>query len=78
MLVPLAISCCATVLAVLAAFSAFSAFSLRVAAELRGKLLWFTALALVARAPVVPLGVLAVSVVALHTRSEKMHDPLHR
>jgi hypothetical protein len=104
MLMPLAIGCCATVLAVLASFSAFS---LRVTAGLRGKSLWFTALALVARAPLVPLGVFAVVVVALllgasvtasllllapgpvalfasagtwttYTRSEKMHDALHR
>lgn len=104
MLLPLATGCCATVLAVLASFSAFS---LRVTAGLRGKSLWFTALALVARAPLVPLGVFAVAVVALllgtsvtasllllapgpvalfasagtwttYTRSEKMHDALHR
>jgi hypothetical protein len=62
MLLPLAVGCCVTVLAVLASFSAFS---LRVTAGLRGKSLWFTALALVARAPLVPLGVLAVAVVAL-------------
>jgi hypothetical protein len=104
MLLPLAVGCCATVLAVLASFSAFS---LRVTAELRGKSLWFTALALVARAPLVPLGVITVAVVALllgtsvtasllllapgpvalfasagtwttYSRSEKMHDALHR
>ncbi|HZX01959.1 hypothetical protein [Kribbella sp.] len=41
------------------------AFSLRVTAGLRGKRLWFTALHLVARAPLVPLGVLALAFVAL-------------
>lgn len=62
MALPLAVSGCAIVLAVLASFSAFS---LRVTAGLRGKSLWLTALALVARAPAVPLGVVALAVVAL-------------
>ncbi|GAA1566983.1 hypothetical protein GCM10009789_20590 [Kribbella sancticallisti] len=62
LLVPLAVSGCSTVLAVLAAFCAFS---LRVTAGLRGKPLWLTALAVVARSPWVPLGVLSVVVVAL-------------
>ncbi|WP_427887619.1 hypothetical protein ACQHIV_32145 [Kribbella sp. GL6] len=61
-LVPLAVSGCASVLLVLASCYAFS---LRVTAELRGKRLWFTALHLVARAPLVPLGVLALAFVAL-------------
>jgi hypothetical protein len=62
MALPLALSGCATVLAVL---GSFSAFSLRVTAGLRGKSLWLTALALVARAPAVPLGVVALAVVVL-------------
>ncbi|GAA1592408.1 hypothetical protein GCM10009742_43970 [Kribbella karoonensis] len=60
--VPLALSGCASVLLVLASCYAFS---LRVTAGLRGKQLWFTALYLVARAPLVPLGVLALALVAL-------------
>ncbi|WP_406050041.1 hypothetical protein [Kribbella sp. NBC_00889] len=60
--IPLAVSGCATVLAVLASCYAFS---LRVTGRLRGKALWFTALSLVARAPLVPLGVLALAFVAL-------------
>jgi uncharacterized membrane protein YesL len=104
LVVPLAVSGCATVLALLASISAFS---LRVTAGLRGKSLWLTSLALVARSPAVPLGVLAVAVVALllgtsvtasllllapgpvalfasagtwttYTRSEIVHDALHR
>ena len=60
--IPLAVSGCASVLLLLA--SCF-AFSLRVTSGLRGKTLWFTALHLVARAPLVPLGVLALVFVAL-------------
>ncbi|WP_130388094.1 hypothetical protein [Kribbella sp. VKM Ac-2569] len=60
--VPLAVSGCASVLLLLA--SCF-AFSLRVTSGLRGKTLWFIALHLVARAPLVPLGVLALVFVAL-------------
>ncbi|MFI7059600.1 hypothetical protein ACIBL3_01340 [Kribbella sp. NPDC050124] len=60
--VPVAVSGCATVLALLASCYAFS---LRVTAGLRGKTLWLTALHLVARAPMVPLGVLALAFVAL-------------
>ncbi|TCC55879.1 hypothetical protein E0H73_34715 [Kribbella pittospori] len=60
--IPLAVSGCATVLALLASCYAFS---LRVTGQLRGKALWFTALSLVARAPLVPLGVLALAFVAL-------------
>lgn len=60
--IPLAVSGCATVLALLASCYAFS---LRVTAGLRGKTLWLTALHLVARAPLVPLGVLALAFVAL-------------
>ncbi|GAA3082137.1 hypothetical protein JOF29_004628 [Kribbella aluminosa] len=60
--VPLAVSGCASVLLLLASCYAFS---LRVTAGLRGKQLWFTALHLVARAPLVPLGVLALAFVAL-------------
>lgn len=60
--IPLAVSGCASVLALLA--SCF-AFSLRVTAGLRGKTLWLAALQLVARAPLVPLGVLALVLVAL-------------
>lgn len=60
--VPLAVSCCAGVLLLLASCYAFS---LRVTAGLRGKTLWLAALQLVARAPVVPLGVLALAFVAL-------------
>lgn len=60
--VPLAVSGCACVLAVLASCYAFS---LRVTARLRGKALWLTALTLVARAPMVPLGVLALAFVAM-------------
>jgi hypothetical protein len=56
MLLPLGVSCCASVLALLASFSAFS---LRVTAGLRGKALWFTALAVVA------LGILSLVLVAL-------------
>jgi hypothetical protein len=59
---PLAVSGCASVLLLLASCYAFS---LRVTAGLRGKTLWLTALHLVARAPLVPLGVLALSFVAL-------------
>lgn len=59
---PLAVSGCAGVLLALASCYAFS---LRVTAGLRGKHLWFTALQLVARAPLVPLGVLALAFVAL-------------
>lgn len=62
LLVPWAVSGCASVLLLLASCYAFS---LRVTAGLRGKHLWFTALHLVARAPLVPLGVLAVVFVAL-------------
>ncbi|TDD28721.1 hypothetical protein E1218_06290 [Kribbella turkmenica] len=61
-LLPMAVSGCATVLAVLAACYAFS---LRVTTGMRGRSLWFTSLALVARAPVVPLGIVALGVVAL-------------
>ncbi|WP_433163448.1 hypothetical protein [Kribbella sp. CA-247076] len=61
-LLPMAVSGCAAVLAVLAACCAFS---LRVTAGLRGRALWFTSLALVARAPAVPLGIVALGVVAL-------------
>jgi len=61
-LMPLAASGAATVLAVLAAFAAFS---LRVTEGLTGRTQWLTALWLVARAPLVPVGVLAVVVVAL-------------
>lgn len=60
--IPLAVSGCATMLALLASCYAFS---LRVTASLRGKTLWLTALHLVARAPLVPLGVLALAFVAL-------------
>lgn len=60
--IPLAVSGCATVLALLASCYAFS---LRVTAGLRGRTLWLTALHLVARAPLVPLGVLALAFVAL-------------
>jgi hypothetical protein len=60
--IPLAVSCCASVLAVLASCYAFS---LRVTAGLRGKTLWLASLQLVARAPLVPLGVLAPVVVSL-------------
>ncbi|NIK55795.1 hypothetical protein [Kribbella shirazensis] len=60
--VPLAVSGCASVLLLLASCYAFS---LRVTAGLRGKQLWITALHLVARAPLVPLGVLALAFVAL-------------
>ncbi|GAA2818781.1 hypothetical protein [Kribbella solani] len=60
--VPFAISGCAGVLLLLASCYAFS---LRVTSGLRGKRLWFTALHLVARAPMVPLGVLALAFVAL-------------
>ncbi|MFF0265738.1 hypothetical protein [Kribbella sp. NPDC004536] len=59
---PLAVSGCASVLLLLASCYAFS---LRVTGELRGKQLWFTALQLVARAPWVPLGVLALAFVGL-------------
>ena len=62
LLLPLAVSGCASVLLLLASCYAFS---LRVTAGLRGKHLWFTALHLVARAPLVPLGVLALVFVAL-------------
>ncbi|HEY3560004.1 MAG TPA: hypothetical protein VGL05_21190 [Kribbella sp.] len=61
-LLPLAVSGCASVLLLLASCYAFS---LRVTSGLRGKRLWFTALHLVARAPLVPLGVLALAFVAL-------------
>ncbi|MFD7152958.1 hypothetical protein ACFV9C_00070 [Kribbella sp. NPDC059898] len=61
-LLPLALSGCASVLLVLASCYAFS---LRMTAGLRGKRLWLTALHLVARAPLVPLGVLALAFVAL-------------
>ncbi|MGZ0150171.1 hypothetical protein ACXJJ3_24130 [Kribbella sp. WER1] len=61
-LLPLAVSGCAGVLLLLASCYAFS---LRVTAGLRGRRLWFTALHLVARAPLVPLGVLALAFVAL-------------
>ncbi|GAA1148386.1 hypothetical protein GCM10009630_53650 [Kribbella jejuensis] len=57
---PLAVSGCASVLLLLASCYAFS---LRVSGRLRGKQLWFTALQLVARAPLVPLGVLALAFV---------------
>lgn len=60
--IPLAVSGCASVLLLLASCYAFS---LRVTAGLRGKRLWLTALHLVARAPLVPLGVLALAFVAL-------------
>ena len=60
--VPLAVSCCAGALLLLASCYAFS---LRVTAGLRGKTLWLAALQLVARAPLVPLGVLALAFVAL-------------
>ncbi|TCC40795.1 hypothetical protein [Kribbella speibonae] len=60
--VPLVVSGCASVLLLLASCYAFS---LRVTAGLRGKTLWFTALHLVARAPLVPLGVLALVFVAV-------------
>jgi len=60
--VPLAVSGCATVLALLASCYAFS---LRVTTGLRGKTLWLTALHLVARAPLIPLGVIALVFVAL-------------
>ncbi|MFC6158336.1 hypothetical protein ACFWUU_26340 [Kribbella sp. NPDC058693] len=60
--IPLAVSGCASVLAILASCYAFS---LRVTAGLRGKTLWLAALQLVARAPLVPLGVLALVAVAL-------------
>lgn len=60
--VPLAVSGCACVLAVLASCYAFS---LRVTAHLRGRALWLTALTLVARAPLVPLGVLALVFAAM-------------
>ena len=60
--IPLAVSGCATVLVLLASCYAFS---LRVTAGLRGKRLWLTALVMVARAPMVPLGVLALAFVAL-------------
>jgi len=59
---PLAVSGCASVLLLLASCYAFS---LRVTGGLRGKQLWFTALHLVARAPLVPLGVLALAFVGL-------------
>ncbi|TDW81112.1 hypothetical protein [Kribbella sp. VKM Ac-2566] len=59
---PLAVSGCAGVLLLLASCYAFS---LRITSGLRGKTLWFTALHLVARAPLVPLGVLALVFVAL-------------
>ena len=59
--IPLAVSGCATVLVLLASCYAFS---LRVTAGLRGKTLWLSALHLVARAPLVPLGVLALVFVA--------------
>jgi hypothetical protein len=62
LLLPLAVGGSATVLAVLACFGTFS---LRVTAGLTGRELWLTGLALVARAPLVPLGVLAVAVVGL-------------
>jgi hypothetical protein len=103
-LLPLAVSGCVTVLVLLAAVSAFS---LRVTAGLRGKSLWFTSLTLVARAPAVPLGILALAGIAValgtsvtasllllapgpvalfaaagtwttYTRSEIVHDALHR
>jgi hypothetical protein len=60
--VPLVVSGCASVLLLLASCYAFS---LRVTAGLRGKTLWLAALQLVARAPLVPLGVLALVFVAL-------------
>jgi hypothetical protein len=104
LVVPLAVSGCATVLVLLASVYAFS---LRVTAGLRGKSLWLTSLSLVARAPAVPLGILALGAVALllgtsvtasllllapgpvalfasagtwttYTRSEIVHDALHR
>ncbi|MER7251017.1 hypothetical protein [Kribbella sp. NPDC000426] len=59
---PLALSGCASVLLLLAACHAFS---LRVTAGLRGKTLWLASLQLVARAPLVPLGVLALVLLAL-------------
>jgi hypothetical protein len=60
--IPLAVSGCFGVLAVL---GSCYAFSLRVTGGLRGKALWIRALHLVARAPLVPLGVLALAFVAL-------------
>jgi hypothetical protein len=60
--IPLAVSGCASVLVLLASCYAFS---LRVTAGLRGKTLWIAALQLVARAPLVPLGVIALAFVAL-------------
>ncbi|WP_329004268.1 hypothetical protein OHA18_12800 [Kribbella sp. NBC_00709] len=60
--IPLAVSGCASVLALLASCYAFS---LRVTAGLRGKTLWLAALQLVARAPLVPLGIAALVFVAL-------------
>lgn len=60
--IPLAVSGCASVLALL---GSCHAFSLRVTTGLRGKTLWVTALHLVAKAPLVPLGVLALAFVAL-------------
>jgi hypothetical protein len=59
---PLAVSGCAGVLLTLASCYAFG---LRVTSGLRGKQLWFTALQLVARAPLVPLGLLALAFVAV-------------
>jgi len=59
---PLAVGGCVSVLLLLASCYAFS---LRVTAGLRGKRLWMTALHLVARAPFVPLGVLALAFVGL-------------
>jgi hypothetical protein len=50
---------------VLALLASCHAFSLRVTTGLRGQTLWLTALHLVARAPLVPLGVLALSFTAL-------------
>ncbi|GAB2636686.1 hypothetical protein [Kribbella swartbergensis] len=60
--IPVAVSGSASVLVLLASCYAFS---LRVTAGLRGKTLWLTALHLVARAPWVPLGVLALAFVAV-------------
>jgi hypothetical protein len=60
--VPLAVSGCA---AVLLSLASCYAFSLRVTAGLCGKHLWLTALHLVARAPLIPLGVLSLAFVAL-------------
>ncbi|WUJ73551.1 hypothetical protein OG809_09845 [Kribbella soli] len=60
--IPLAVSGCASVLLLLASCHAFS---LRITAGLRGKTLWLAALQLVASAPLVPLGVLALAFVAL-------------